>query len=130
MQGEADITIETSLTNIYSNCNIKITNLVTEQATLGNQLRLTPTFDFSGIDENCPEMTATVWLEPPEMCSMVDDCPNEGLSHTIPASKINNGTWTEEFVLDTKINGCWNVHVTVTPSEFDCAMPLLDECSE
>jgi hypothetical protein len=39
-----------------------------------------------------------------------------------------NGEWSHEF-LTTAITGEWFAHVTITPTGFDCAMSITEECT-
>jgi hypothetical protein len=102
--------------------------LVGYQSTLGNQLKLTPSFTLSGIDENCPAMSVKVWLEPPANCAQLENCPTEGLEQTIEAADVKNGPY-ENSVVTSAISGEWFVHVTITPDGFDCAMSITDGCA-
>lgn len=117
-----------TLLGYYENCNISIDNLQGGQETLQDQLKLVPSFTFSGIDENCPDLYATVWMEPPAGCTPDDGCPAEGYKTTIEPADIVNGEWSHEF-LTSKVNGLWYAHVTVTPAGFECAMAITDGCT-
>ena len=125
---ETSMTPGESLASMYANCGVVVNNLVGEYATLGDTLKLTPSFTLSGIDSACPPMEATVWLEPPSDCATISGCPTEGLSTTIPADQLVNGAWSQDFTTD-KISGEWFMHVTVTPTGFDCAIAMTDACS-
>jgi len=56
-------------------------------------MKLTPSFTFSGIDENCPPLTATVWLEPPEECEKYD-CDTDGYTFVVGPDEVVNGKWS------------------------------------
>jgi len=125
---EAVSTPAEALIGIYQNCQVMIENLVGSQGTLNTSLKLEPSFVLSGIDENCPEMTAKVWLEPPANCATLTNCPTDGLEATIDAADMVNGPWKHEFTT-TAITGEWFAHVTITPSGFECAMAITDACT-
>jgi len=95
---------------------------------MGDQLKLTPSFDFTGIDENCPELTATVWMEAPAICATNDNCPAEGMEVVISPEDIKNGSWSHDFMMNS-VAGAWYAHVTVSPYGFECAMALTDDCT-
>lgn len=96
---------------------------------MGDQLKLTPSFEFTGIDENCPELTATVWMEAPAICATSNNCPAEGIEVVISPEDIKNGAWSHDFMMNS-VAGAWYAHVTVSPYGFECAMALTDGCTE
>lgn len=95
---------------------------------MGDKLKLTPSFEFTGIDENCPELTATVWMEAPPICASSNNCPAEGMEVVISPMDIKNGSWSHDFEMNS-VAGDWYAHVTVSPYGFECAMALTDGCT-
>jgi len=116
-----------TLIGYYENCMVQVDNLVGNYDVLGDQLKLTPSFTFSGIDDNCPELTATVWVEPPVACQTNSLCPAEGYEVVISPEDVKNGSWSHDFKLNY-VSGEWYTHVTVSPYGFECAMALTDAC--
>lgn len=116
------------LIGYYEDCLVKIENLTGYTSTLDGKLKLTPSFDFSGIDENCPDLTATVWMEAPATCVESDLCPEEGYTITLEPEDVKNGSWSHNFELDV-VKGTWYAHVTVSPYGFECAMAMTDGCT-
>lgn len=105
-----------------------VDNLDMEIGTLTDQLKITTSFTFSGIDENCPDLTATVWVEPPAQCATNSLCPAEGFEVVISPEDVKNGAWSHDFSLNA-VSGDWYAHVTVSPYGFECAMAITDACT-
>jgi len=68
-------------------------------------------------------------MEPPAICATTEECPKEGYEYVIPSVDIVNGKWSHDFDLAT-VNGAWYAHVTVSPTGFECAMTIVDACTE
>lgn len=68
-------------------------------------------------------------MEPPAICATTEECPKEGYEYVIPSADIVNGKWSHDFDLAT-VNGDWYAHVTVSPTGFECAMSIVDACTE
>jgi hypothetical protein len=58
-------TAAATLIGYYNNCQVEILNLAMGVETIIGDQRTTISFDFAGIDENCPDLVAEVWLETP-----------------------------------------------------------------
>jgi hypothetical protein len=117
------------LIGYYENCAVQVSNLVGEQSSLDGTLKLTPSFEFTGIDENCPELTATLWMEPPASCAETGICPTEGFEVVLGPDQVKNGAYSHEFLLNN-VDGLWYAHVTVSPYGFECAMAITDGCTD
>lgn len=117
-----------TLIGYYENCMVMVDDLDMEIGTLGDQLKISTGFSFSGIDENCPELTATVWVEPPAQCATNSLCPAEGFEVVIAPEDVKNGAWSHDFTLNA-VSGDWYAHVTVSPYGFECAMAITDACT-
>jgi len=62
-----------------------------------------PSFKFSGIDENCPDMTAKIWFEPPAACASMAGCPAEGYTVELTNDQIQNGATYNTPLIDEGI---------------------------
>jgi hypothetical protein len=89
-------------------------------------MKLTPNFVVAGINEDCPRLTASVWMEPPASCVAAGVCDAAGT--TVVIDDLVNGPWSQDFTMATH-QGEWYAHVTVSPYGFECAMALTDACT-
>lgn len=81
ISSQAAMTPAQSLINIYDNCKIEVSDASSSHYSwMDGKVQLRPAFTFTGIDDNCPDMTATVWFEPPSDCATMTGCDAEGFT--------------------------------------------------
>ena len=117
-----------SLLSIYANCEVQAALSVKTADNSDGSKTSTLSIDFSGIDTNCPDLTATVWMETPD-AYQGDAASAEEFSITLTPDQVVNGVYTHEFT-SKQVTGTYYFHTTVTPYGFECALPLLDTCTD
>lgn len=105
-----------------------ISDLTGSQYTVGNKMRISSTFDLSGVDENCPELTATLCYDPPAECVTNGHCALEGLEYVMNNDDLVNGSISHTFNT-SQVSGEWSAHVTISPYGFACGMAIAEACA-
>jgi len=124
-QEEANATA--TLIGYYENCQITIDDLAMHIEVLDGEQMTTVKFDLGNRSADCPELTAEVWLELPEKHEFTI-AKEEDMKVTIGDDRLS-GEVEEKFVTAT-ISGEYFAHVTVSPAGFECAMAMVEECTD
>lgn len=99
-----------------------------EVGTLEGLQQTTISFNLSGIDDGCPELVTEIWLETP-----VDHeftiAKAEDMMVYLTGAEVTNDDHEHMFVT-AKLSGDYFAHVSVTPVGFECAMAMVEDCTD
>jgi len=115
------------LIGYYENCQVSIDGLSLNYETLNGQQKTDIKFELTGIDENCPELEATVWLETPEGHVFKSDATAAAMTVALQPSDVVNGVFAYTFD-SAELTGDYFAHVSITPFGFECAMAIDEDC--
>jgi len=115
------------LIGYYENCQVSIDGLSLNYETLNGQQNTDIKFTLSGIDENCPDLEGTVWLETPEGHVYKTVAHADTMTVALTPADINNGDFVYSFN-SNEFTGDYFAHVSISPFGFECAMAIDEQC--
>lgn len=107
---------------------MQINNIAMTVGTLEGEQQTTISFNLSGVSDSCPELIAEVWLETPVDHEFTLAKP-EDMKVSYQGDEVVNDDFSHMFTT-SELSGEYYAHVTVTPVGFECAMALVEECTE
>ncbi len=85
-------------------------------------------FDVDGISSECPQLEAQVWLEVPET-HVFTQATEADMKVTASDAELRSGKVQKSFST-SKFSGDYYAHVSVSPTGFECAMAMVEECTD